>query len=377
MRVSRFGIFVIFFCVSVISIFVLSGHSHTVEIQQKLLCHAMGVDYENGEYSVTIQAFKPSGAGSDTPVDITKSNIEVVGGKGKTIAQALEHCETTKGKTVFLGHLQLICFGRSVDFSDPKRLFEFCLKDKTVYLGVSICLSDTTAKELMELQLTNSALSTENYTAVIDKNEEKARSVKCTLLDFFKNSNNTSSVAVPVLRANAKGEEPEKKQSDKPALELVSTAVISGGKVLPTELSPDNCAGFCLLHGKCKQAVLALTLQGGKSSVQLTVKSRGRRINTENGRLVFNAELTVVVQKVKDIVTEYQPQEVSQKVKEVLQRQFDEIYEKIEQGEKADILGICRQIRHEYPKTYLEYEDDPQKIIELTRAKLDVQCLVQ
>ena len=377
MRNNRFGVFAVLFCISAIMLFVFSGNSHTLEIQQRLLCHAMGIDFENGEYSVTIQAFKPSGAGSDTPVDITKSNIEIVSASGKTVSEALEKCEAIKGKSVFLGHLKLICFGRSVDFSDPQRLFEFCLKDKTVYLGVGVCLSDTTAKELMGLELTASALSTENYTSVIKKNAEKSRTVKCTLLDFFSQRSCTNSVVLPVLRANSKGEDDGSQKKGKPPLELTSTAVIKDGRVLDKRLLPEESAGLCLLRKGCEEADLVLDLGSGKSSVRASVRTRKQRITEENGRLVYTPKLTVVVHKIKDIVTTVEPEEVARKFTDELKRQFDKAFGEFVAGENADVFGICKQIRCEYPGTFLENEDDIGLLLRATDARLEVECLVE
>ncbi len=35
-----------------------SSFGRQVDIEERVLCHAMGVDYENGEYNVSLQVFK-------------------------------------------------------------------------------------------------------------------------------------------------------------------------------------------------------------------------------------------------------------------------------------------------------------------------------
>ena len=57
MRSSRFGFHAALLCAALIAIFVFSGYDHTVEIQDRLLCHALGIDYDGAEYEVTVQAF--------------------------------------------------------------------------------------------------------------------------------------------------------------------------------------------------------------------------------------------------------------------------------------------------------------------------------
>ena len=67
-----------------------SSFGRQVDIEERVLCHAMGVDYENGEYNVSLQVFKTQSMGSDTPLDVSQSNIQTVNCKGRSIRDAIE-----------------------------------------------------------------------------------------------------------------------------------------------------------------------------------------------------------------------------------------------------------------------------------------------
>ena len=377
MRYSRFGVFTVLFCICAVMMFALSEHN--VEIHDRLLCHAMGIDFENGEYRVTIQAFKPSGAGSDTPIDITKSNIEIISASGRTVSEALEQCESFRGKTVFLGHLQLICLGRSTDLSDPESLFEFCLKDRTVFLGVNVCLSDTTAAELMQIEMTTDTLSTENYTSVIEKNSEKARTVKCTLLDFFKNGSQRQDLAIPMLRARQRNtDKPQtEEQGGEPLLEVTGTALIKDGQVLEESVGTQGSSGLFLLFDECRRADIVLDTNGKKISVQTRKKSLKQRISVQNGIVIYRPKLTVVVERLKDIVDSARPQEVAGQISQMLSSQIADEAGKCLNDRKTDIFGLWKHLRQRYPEMYLESGGNMDRIYEQVLVQPEVECLVE
>lgn len=374
MKISRFAGQVIFFCLAVIAIFVLSGYSHIIEIQDRLLCHALGIDVSGDEYEVTVQAFKPSGAGSDTPVDITKSNIEIVTGKGKTVSQALQDCENKRGKDIFLGHLQLISLGKSVDLSDPRRLFEFCLKDRTVYLGVDICMSDTSARELMEVELSNDMLATENYIAVIEKNAEKSRTVRCRLLDLLNSLDGRMNIAMPVLKVVQPDE--EQKELSEPMLKIARTALIKDGKLLDMSLDSDNSNAFCLLRDCCDEIDLLIDYDGEKLSLRISKSRSLATVEQGAGALLYKVHLTVVVHRLKDIVNDYDTSKVEEIVKQRLTEQFDDTFKNCINHEKIDVFGIWKLLRQKYPKTYLEYEDRLDELYQTAQGEIEVECLV-
>lgn len=152
MKKRKIQVVVVLFIAAVTLLF--SSFGRQVDIEERVLCHAMGVDYENGEYNVSLQVFKTQSMGSDTPLDVSQSNIQTVNCKGRSIRDAIEGCQYQIGREIFFGHLQIICFNKNIDLSSPEELFSFAIKDKNVFLGVELCLAENTAEELMNVQLT-------------------------------------------------------------------------------------------------------------------------------------------------------------------------------------------------------------------------------
>jgi spore germination protein KC len=375
LKFSKFGVHTALFCAALIAIFIFSGHSHTVEIQDRLLCHALGIDFSDGEFEVSAQVFKPSGTGSDTPVDITQSNIEIVGGRGKTVSEALKMCENTRGKEIFLGHLQLICLGKSVELANPRSLFEFCLRDKSVYLGVDICQSNTTAKELMKVELSNDMLATENYVEVIERNAEKSRTMRCRLLDLLSCGSDGQCVGIPVLAVIQPSKEDE--ELTEPVLAVKDTDLVTDGKTADVWLDPDNSAGLFLMHDGSKEADLVLQDGGEDFSICVSKKRCNAKIEQGSGALLYKAHLTVVVHRMKNAANAPDPETIGRKVAQKLTEQFDGAFKRCVNEQKADAFGICKRLRQSYPKTFLEHENNIESLYETAQGKLEIECLVE
>ncbi|MCC8191740.1 MAG: hypothetical protein LIO41_01665 [Ruminococcus sp.] len=94
--------------------------------QKIAVVHAVGIDSSEDGFEVSFQIFRASSSGSQTPIDPSQTNVEVISSTAKTIENAVQKCETQIGKTLFFGHNQLLVI--SEDIEDLYSCFSFfCL----------------------------------------------------------------------------------------------------------------------------------------------------------------------------------------------------------------------------------------------------------
>ena len=129
-----------------------SSFGRQVDIEERVLCHAMGVDYENGEYNVSLQVFKTQSMGSDTPLDVSQSNIQTVNCKGRSIRDAIEGCQYQLGREIFFGHLQIICFTKG--FVRSEKEGEDITDECLIFSGIDGRSLDPILKMLREKEAT-------------------------------------------------------------------------------------------------------------------------------------------------------------------------------------------------------------------------------
>lgn len=409
MRKSSADNIKIYLLVTVLGISLLfSAFGKTANISDRMLVHAMGIDpSEDGGYKVSMQIFKSSGAGSDTPIDPSQPNVEVISGEGKTITEAIKKASYKTGREAFLGHLQLICFNRDIDFSDPEDLFRFTLADKNVYLGVDLCLSETTAEDIMNAKMTRGATSAEALKKIIDTNAENSTAIKCEMLDFLSCVNTPQHIAMPVLsveeqseggeggssgqQAEQQGgqqqgqqqeqqgssEQQEGQGSSEPQVSVSSTALIKEGKVLEDTLDSDEAQGVAWLTRRAERGDMIVKHSGELINVMLTRDKIKTDLKIKDGRISYKADITVVAHANKNLRSSAESEELSREIADELQRIFKAAEDKALRKNGTDIVGIWRLLRHEYPRTYIRYRDSLDSIYGSVDFETNVKVRVE
>ena len=82
---KRFNVWIII----LLLLFVSIGNDSSIEISDRTLVHAVGIDEDDSGCTVTLQIFKSDGAGSDTQIDPSKSNTRIISNTAPTFKQCL------------------------------------------------------------------------------------------------------------------------------------------------------------------------------------------------------------------------------------------------------------------------------------------------
>ena len=107
----------------IISALLFCGCVPHTELDKLAIAEAIGIDYENGEYTVTVQYFNTDASGGVTAVDSSAPNAVTAECGGKTIESALEGLSYKTGKEIMLGAVGVIVFGRNAVFAvSPRRI---------------------------------------------------------------------------------------------------------------------------------------------------------------------------------------------------------------------------------------------------------------
>lgn len=382
-----------------------SSFGSSMNITERALVHAMGIDpTENGGFKVTMQVFKTSGAGSDTPVDVSQPNVEVITAEGETVSSAIDDARNQMGKDIFLGHLQMICFSPEIDFSDPEELFQFALKDKNIYLGVNICLSETTAEEIMNAQMTRGTTSAEAMKQILEMNIKNSAAIKCEIIDMMSTIDTPQNILIPVMSVRQNEEQSEGQSGEQggqsgnqeqsgqsggqeqgggqsggqsPQIVVTSTAIIKDGKTLDTRLNAEQAAGVAWLTRQAKQSSLVVPHRGELVNVRLTKDSSSVKLENRDGRVIYRTKLVLLAHTTKDLNTKEESDEMASEVKQSLQEILSSAQQTAFYDSGADVFGVWRLLRHSYPMAYLKYKDNLQDIYAVTDFETELIIRVE
>ncbi len=349
---------------------VFSSFSDDHNIDSRLLVHAIGIDSAQDGYDVSFQVFRSTGSGSDIPIDISMSNVQLIKVRARTVTEAVEKCSSELGREAFLGHLQVICFGSGTDLSDPEELFSFAVKDKSVYLGVELCQAENMAEDIIMKEIKRGTMSSENLVKALKENAQKGRTTQCTLLTFLSCIDSPNYTAMPVISISEQGEGDNKE----PVINITGTALISEGKTLPQKLSAGQAYGLTLLRGKAERFNTVIEKDGRSYDVRFENASSKCRLALENGKLFYRADITLTAALSLDI----------KKHSGITERELEDYIEKLvleawdsSEGEGCDAVGVWKYLRQRYPEVYLENREDLAPLIKGVTPEISVSCEIE
>lgn len=372
------------------------SNDRSIEISDRTLVHAVGIDQDDSGYTVTLQVFKSEGAGSETQIDPSKPNTRIISNTAKTVSDAMTLCENQLGNYLFIGHNQVIVLGPGVDLSDPKQLLDYFLNNKDSFLGVDMVLAESSAKDILDVQVSTGAITTENFKEVIKMYRDKGEVIPSSMVDFLNGSMKPDkSMTLPIVSVrSAKGDESsqseeqesndqeqqgeEQNGQEKPdtIFAVNENIVYSNGEAVGT-LSPEEARCVSLIKNGTKYTTMTISYKD--RSMGLIVKKRRSKtkIKIDGNRLIYDVTLKVTVTPENSTFSKKEKDDISKTVEEQLTQQCHETFEKAYREYNADILNLDSLAKHYIPKIYLKYKNDFDALKANTDLNIHVDCITK
>lgn len=185
----------------------LCGCSHDFnrrEIDEINFIHVMGIDYSDGEF--TISALYSSGSGADPEGGGGPAKEEISKGKGKTPYEALEDIKLKNKKTISVANTGYFLIGDSAAKHGLDLCLDFLSRDETIKMEALIFITrDTKASDFLKQGIKDKQTIHEDLEAVEQKQAELVTRNDNTLVNILNEmEQSNSSVLVPYLISKEK-----------------------------------------------------------------------------------------------------------------------------------------------------------------------------
>ncbi|MGN1133574.1 MAG: Ger(x)C family spore germination C-terminal domain-containing protein [Oscillospiraceae bacterium] len=349
---------------------VLFGNTKNMEISDRALVHAVGIDQSDDGYTITMQVFKSDGAGSDTQIDPSKANTKIISATAKSFNEAIELCENQLGNSLFLGHNQVIVLGKNTDFSNTEDLMKYFIRHKDSFLGVNVVMAEDTAKDILSITVPTATITTENFKDVIDIYEQKGEIPQTDMVTFINETTKPDkSVLMPIVTteseqaqnqsenksAGSGGEEGSGEQTLNYKIE--KNAVISNGKIVG-EFSVNDTTFINLVTNKSKEFLIPIQYKEEDMGIMLNKCHSKIRLEKENGNLVYKVNITVKAALNDNLYSLQQREEMAKIVADKIYSESIRIFNQAIDEYDADLFDLYKLSKHYQPKMYLEYENN-------------------
>ncbi len=358
----------------------LTGCLKTINLSDRAIVQAIGIDYDQDKYKLSIQIFSPQGSGGQTAIDTSKQNSKVITTEGKTIGEAMSKADLKQGKKIFYGHNRLIILGESSAEKGLENIISFFNTDAQSKSDVGMLVVKGDANEILNAKITQGILPAETIEKIVRNAEDTGQSFQVRFYDVAKNyKSTTNSVSIPVIKledaednSGEKKEEDtssEKSEGDSKVISMDGIAVFLDGR-LKTYIDQENTRAIQILLQKFKSSVVVSESDSiGTSSVEI-FKSK-IKINPR----IKNGDMTVdIIVKTDGIVKEivvpedrevpvFEYKDIEDSLEEVIKVEIDNVLYLTLKENNIDIFNFMDRIKQKYPSYWKDNRDDVGNII--------------
>lgn len=338
----------------------LPGCIPSVQLSQRAIVQAVGIDYEGGQYTLTLQIFNPSQEkeGEDTS--------KILAATGKSIEQAAKNATLKQGWQLFFGHNQLIVIGRGIAEDGIANVVSYFNAIAHSRPNVDMLIADEKAADVLVRPLSGDILPVINTKMMLEGAKDSGKLVRTQL------KNVTTATGQPYLGtylplATFAGDEKN------PAVEITGTAILKAGKMAGF-FTPDETRGLLWVTAEVGKTQLLLA---DESFGLVTVDVIDTKVKIKSKVLDEKVLYEIDIQVKSNVTEEEHPADTNsapqryekyeQLQKQLITREVTLALEKLYHEIGSDALGLCNHLIQQQPGYWLEnsetYMQNPEDIL--------------
>ncbi len=345
-KVGLFFVFLLIMCIT-------CGCMPKTSLQERAIVLAMGIDYENDNYKVTLQKFVASKESGENKTNSSDSNISV--STGKTLFDALKNAEAKDGKEIFYGHSRVYLIGRNAAKMGLKPILEFMNSNYQISLNSSVLMTAQSADEILKLNVFSES-SPDISMEIIEKS---GKSVDATVIETLKTANNLNGTFIlPLIKG-----------SEEKGVTIENCTVFKEAKPILT-LGAEQTMGYNWILGNVSDGILVIDKpqsDGETISVNISTEKIKTKVNTDNGEVKYCVSVNsrgniseTDISGQKKMNDEYIKQ-VEDAVEIKIREQISDVLQEIVVNKKCDAFYIMNLIKNEDIKLYKKISEQPKE----------------
>ena len=351
-----------------------SGCIPHTELDEKAIILAIGIDYEEEEYSVTFQHYSPTGLGGQALVDNSQPNVLTSSGKGKDVYEALEDASIKCGRELMLGVTQIIIIGEDAAENSVADVIDFSKSFFQCHPDMLVAVAEGKAEDYMQVKFSEGIASTQKLKYLLQNAERRGMIALPAALDLFiALATEQKSACLPRLTLIEDGKSDA--SEDGKTIEISGGVLIKGGKA-QDNADMDTMKGLQLMEGCGSETTVTFDHEGEMTSVGLIGIKRDVTPLFEDGRLIFQVKLrsggryfTTPSDGFNEENNRITERECARKLTEIMQSAAESTVLKY----GADPINLERTVRHHDYKLWTLLKEDWEETLKNCEFRFDVE----
>ncbi len=261
--------------ITVFTIIFLSSCSNIeiVELNERLIIEAIGIDYEDGIYKVTIEGLDSFSAGTDSNSISAPSLTKCYLFEGETIGMAMNSISVITGQIPLFSQARILILGISAAGEKLSEILDFFRREYTTRTDILFAVAENTAAEVVSADFGQNISAGNILQAAVLSYKHTGRNTYTPLYRFLNSvMGDTDSSYCPVIAIKDNAYKMGKE------VVLAGTAVFGKDKS-SIIISPELTLGLMLITNDIRNGDITVTTNKGTATIEI-IDSK-TKINTE------------------------------------------------------------------------------------------------
>lgn len=252
-----------------------------VELNERLIIEAIGIDYEDGIYKVTIEGLDSFTAGSDSNSISSESLTKCFLFEGKTIGMAMNSISVITGQTPLFSQARILVLGNTAAKERLSETLDFFRREYTTRTDILIAVAEKKASDIISADFGKNVSAGNILEAALESYKHTGTSCFVPLYKFLnalKNETDCAFCPLIGIRKNA--------YSDTYEADIKGTQLLKNNE--SAVLSPEETAALMMINNETENGDLTAKTKNGICTIEIIDCRTKIKVETNSKKVIFS-----------------------------------------------------------------------------------------
>ncbi len=275
---------------TVLAVFLLSSCSgiEIIELNERLIIEAIGIDYSDGKYTVTIEGLDSFTAGSDSSSISSGKLTKCYNFEGETIGMAMNSISQITGQIPLFSQARVLIIGYDTAKEKLSESLDFFRREYTTRTDILVAVAEKTAEEAISADFGENVSAGNIFEAAISSYRHTGKSTYTPLYRFLNSlMGETDSAYCPLIGIK------DNTLSDTKEVSLKGTAVFSrDGEILI--LSPEETLALMIINNDAENGDITIPAGNGICTFEIIDSKTRTKITPCEGKMLIDISVSLL-----------------------------------------------------------------------------------
>lgn len=364
----------------------LTGCMESRELKERTIIEAVGIDREEGIYSLIFQKYEPStGQGSLESSSSGSRKSRPVESEGRSISEAIDRVTHYNGNEVFLGNSTYIVMGEDLAKEGILQELHYFNGENEISPSTFLVVADGSAKELISAQAESKESSASTIRDILEQGQRNGVIGRGSIMDVMKRLvDDSASPYLPVISAikeEKEGGEDSGGENKSTVFKITGMAVFDREKM--KDIIPiDEAKGILWANDEIRRALLVVAdrqlgilsaeIQDSKTKIETSVTDG---IPSFHLNIECSAQLLEVIGENRSGILNKQGQKRAEQLfEEEIRSLTEEAIRRCFTEDQCDVFRFCDYVKRNSPEYWEQIKNRWKELMPDCKITVSVSC---